>query len=390
MPTAKLTKRFIEAQRPMVTTIFWDTEVHGFGVRISPSLRRTYLLQYREGGAGAPTRRPSIGCHGSPWTVDQARARAREWLAQIAAGQFQGPAGRPAAAAPRTFFAARREFIDRYAKPRNRTWQEADRTLGRYFFDLEDRDVRTIAKGDIYACVDTIMKRGRVSQANRALAHARKLFAWLEDQEYVDKNPLHKSKMPAKEKSRDRVLSDFEVAQVLHAAKRIGYPFGDIVQLLALTGQRRDEVASMRWQEIELRKGLWVVPQDRNKSGRSNIVTLSRCAARLIIRAPKREECELVFTTNGNTAFSGFSKGKSRLDALSGVKDWRLHDLRRTIAVGMQRLGVLPAVIEIVLNHENPIGSEIAGIYQRYRYETEVRAALLQWSRHLSGLARNS
>ena len=386
MPTAKLTKRFVEAQRPEKSTVWWDTELRGFGVRISPQLRRVYLVQYREGGQGTPTRRPAIGLHGVPWTVDQARARAREILADVAAGRLP-VAGEPEPVS-RTFSQCRDDFIEKYAKPRNRTWQEADRTLKRYFFTLDERDIRSITKSHIHDCIDDIMRRGKHSQANRALAHVKKLFAWLEQREAISQNPIEKLQKPAKEQSRDRVLSDEELVAICQAAQSIGYPFGDIVRILILTGQRRDEVGGMLRPEIDLRAGVWRIPGTRNKSNRGHTIPLCRCAARILLLTPRVNESDIVFTTNGDSAFSGYGKAKTRLDDLSGVSNWRLHDIRRSVASGMQRLGVLPAVIEVILNHVNPTGSELSGIYQRYSYEPEVRTGILRWSRHLAQLTR--
>ncbi len=192
--------------------------------------------------------------------------------------------------------------------------------------------------------------------------------------------------------SRDRVLSDAEIVAIWWVADRMGYPFGRLVQLLILTGQRRAEVGGMRWQEVDPLKGQWELPpgmQDRrHKSERRHLVPLSSQVLGILQSLPRVHD-ELAFPARGKeNAISGYSKWKRKLDQLSGVKNWTLHDLRRTAATGMAAVGVPPHVIERVLNHSTGTLGGVAGIYNRFQYLDECRQALERWSQHLESLIR--
>jgi integrase len=156
--------------------------------------------------------------------------------------------------------------------------------------------------------------------------------------------------------------------------------------LLILTGQRRGEVAEMRWSEVDLERRAWILPAARAKNGLAHEIPLSTQAIAIIEGLPRQQNQDLVFTVTGNTAVSGFSNAKDKLDAKSGVKDWTVHDLRRTVATGLQRLGARLEVTEAVLNHVSGSRRGVAGIYQRYDWAKEKRAALEAWGRHVAGL----
>ena len=167
--------------------------------------------------------------------------------------------------------------------------------------------------------------------------------------------------MPAREQARHRVLSDEELSEVLRAAREIGVPFGSIVEMLALTGQRRDEVGRMAWVDLDLEKGLWVVSGKHAKNGKPHTVHLSHPALALLSRTPQTSD--LVFSANSTTLFQSYSKAKTRLDCVSGVSGWTLHDLRRTVVSGMARLGVAPHVADKILNHQSGTISGVAAVY---------------------------
>ena len=182
--------------------------------------------------------------------------------------------------------------------------------------------------------------------------------------------------------SRERVLLDNELAAVWNATKGSG-PYNAIVRMLILTGQRREEVAGMTWDEIAPDLSTWTIPGSRAKNGRAHIVPLSPQAQAIIKSAHGRE-----FVFQGRAAaFNGFSTAKITLDEDSGVKGWRLHDLRRTMATGLQRLGVRLEVTEAVLNHVAGSRAGIVGIYQRHTWTDEKRAALIAWGEHVAAIA---
>ena len=198
------------------------------------------------------------------------------------------------------------------------------------------------------------------------------------------------------ERSRDRILSDFELALVWQACERIGYPFGPLFKLLIITGQRREEVGGLRWSEIDFGRQIWTLPKERTKNGREHVVALSPAACDLLARLPRIADAHrsstFVFTTNGATAVSGFSKAKRVIDlsitkqAGVALPPWTLHDLRRTFASGCARLGINLPVIEKILNHVSGSFRGIVGVYQRHSFEHERREALVRWSQHVMSL----
>ncbi len=202
-------------------------------------------------------------------------------------------------------------------------------------------------------------------------------------------NPCTDVRAPTAEKSRDRVLSDVELQAVLQACDRLNEPFGALIRLLALTAQRRDEVGQMTWREIDLDARLWTIPKERAKNGIAHEVPLSEPAVRVLANVHRITGSRgLVFTTTGETPVSGFSKVKKRLDvALPDAPSWVLHDLRRTAASGMARLGINLPVIEKVLNHTSGSFGGVAGVYQRHQFADEKRAALDAWAAHIEAIA---
>jgi integrase len=178
-----------------------------------------------------------------------------------------------------------------------------------------------------------------------------------------------------------------ELRSVWTAADVLGFPFGPIVQLLILTAQRRDEVAGMKWSELDLDRGTWTIAAERAKNGQSHAVHLSAPALEILHKVPRRSDSDLVFTTTGRTAVSGFSRAKARLDELSSVSDWRLHDLRRTAATVMaERLKVSHVVVDKILNHRDGAVRGVAAVYQRGQYLEERQHSLDRWAKFVTDL----
>jgi integrase len=191
---------------------------------------------------------------------------------------------------------------------------------------------------------------------------------------------------PPAGRPRDRVLSDDELAAVLRTGMTLPDPYGSIVMFLALTGQRRSEVANMRWEELDLDKGLWTIPARRTKTRRSHVVHLT---PQMVALLPLRQEDQpLVFPSAQGKTYEYFSAMKKRHDAASGVTGWVLHDLRRTVATGMAALGVAPHVADKILNHQSGAISGIAAVYQRHEFMAERKAAIELWSRHVAKILR--
>jgi integrase len=186
-------------------------------------------------------------------------------------------------------------------------------------------------------------------------------------------------------------LTDDELQAVWQGAEAIGWPFGAIVRMLILTGQRRGEVAGMRWQELDFDAKTWTLPKERCKNGVEHVVPLSSAAIEILGSLP-RIAGELVFSFNGRAVPDGFDRAKKRIDAyIAGrngkpIPAWRLHDLRRTFASGCARLGVQLPVVEKLLNHTSGSFRGVAGVYQRHDFAGEQRAAVETWARHVEAL----
>ncbi len=219
-------------------------------------------------------------------------------------------------------------------------------------------------------------------------ANIRTLFKWAIQREIVNTNPCADTPRPVNgnRSERDRVLSDEEVRSTWEACGKLGYPFGRIVQMLLLTGQRKSEVAKMKWPDVDLDEKVWRLRRDQTKADRSHDVPLSPLAIELLNGLPHLNDSDYVFTADGIRPFNGFSKAKARLDKLSRTNGWRLHDLRRTVGTNMaEHLGISVFTVARVLNHAE---GGVTKIYARASYLKEKRVALEKWSEHLRKLLR--
>jgi integrase len=217
----------------------------------------------------------------------------------------------------------------------------------------------------------------------------------------VDQNPVIATNIAIEKPSRDRVLSEAELAAIWAASRDDDY--GRCVRLLMLTGQRREEVGGMRWDELDLERGVWRLPPERTKNKRPHLVPLAPSAIAILKSGPRRARQgngpEHVFGL-GERGFWGWAKAKEKLDhriatahhgRAQPIAAWRVHDLRRTAATIMaDKLGVLPHIVEAVLNHASGHKGGVAGVYNRAGYEREVRAALLAWADHLESIVHGA
>jgi integrase len=304
---------------------------------------------------------------------------------------------------------AMRAFVERYAKPKNRDWTGTANLLG-LRFDEEKKEliafpggpalkwatrrVQEITKHDVLDLLDADVDRGAPLAANRRLAHLRRFFNWLIERDVIAASPCAGVKAPTPENVRDRVLTDDEIRWFWKACEREAFPFGHLGQLLLLTGQRRSEVSDMVQSEIE--DSLWTIPSERTKNAEVHTVHLTEMALSVIDkRTIVANESGYLFCTNGLTPISGFSKAKREIDEAmlkvmqeeigedAKLEPWRFHDLRRTVASGMARIGIDLPVIEKVLNHKSGSFAGIVSVYQRHGYDREKREALEAWAREL-------
>lgn len=367
----------------------WDTIVPGLGVRIG-GRRKTFVAMVRARGR---LRRVTLGVHPG-LGVSEARTKARLLIEQAHNGvdpveARQAREQHQEVQRRNTVASAVEDYITRYAQPRQRSWITTKRRLEIYLVaPLGDRPVTSIERVDIVHAIDSILAKGYLIGANRTLANIKTFFRWCVERGLVEKSPADLVRAPALEVSRDRVLSDDELRAVWKATLAYAGPYGRIVRLLLLTAQRREEVTGMHWSEVSFRSKSWTLPSARTKAGRLHVVPLSDAV--LLAVCATRRVGPLVFASQadlmGTRTFSAWTQAKQRLDAASGVSDWRLHDLRRTSATGMASLGVSPPVIERVLNHSTSSAGPLAAIYQRYDYAREKREALDLWAAHVLSL----
>jgi integrase len=306
--------------------------------------------------------------------LSKAREAARVALSEVQEGTF----GRKKVSS--TFETAVEDWYAREQRAR-KSFPQVEQAMRLHVLPYLGRhQIDQITKADLMRVIDRIADQGKLTQANRVRAFITRFFNWATERDLVTASPAAALPRPAVEVSRDRVLSRDELLAIWQAAEQMGFPFGRIAQLLILTAQRRDEVAGMRWSELDLERGRWIISKERAKNGRAHIVHLSPQALALLSKMPRRDGVDLVFTTTGQSAVSGFSKAKSALDARSHVSDWRLHDLRRTAATYMaDDLKIAPVVVDRILNHIAGSVRGVAAIYQRGEHLEDRKAALAAW-----------
>lgn len=401
----------------------WDDLLKGFGLMVTPAGSRSYLIQYRIGGRGAPTRRYTIGRHGSPWTAEKARERATDLLEMVRRKVDPLDAERTAVAnaaasqkdAERLAFSPYADFfIKRHAEARKLRSVEDIRAVFRRDLKpwFKERPITAIRRTDVQACIDHVGERS-ASAANKAHKWLRKLLSFAVSRGDLAASPMEGMGPPHAEGRRQRVLRGQELAFVLRAADEAGEPWTSFVRVLLILGQRLREVAGMRWDEVDLSNSIWVIPGSRvgapkgyegTKNKRDHLVPLPPTVVRILaeLQPEPKKRTGWVFSTNGTSPIAGFSKLKVRLDGLVNaeaarvaieqgdlpipIEPWVFHDLRRSVGTGCQALGFPIEHTEAVLNHVSGKRGGLAAIYQLHEYRDEKAAALNAWSRHLEAL----
>jgi len=383
MPRVKLTKSSIDSLPTSASdTIYWDAGCPGFGVKVTPTGRKVFLVIYRTGGAGSRLRKFTIGVFGRI-TLHQARVAAQ----RVFAAKLEGrdPAAEKRTAKQRVVADRVDELVEAFIAQhvsRNRSAREISRLLRREVGEVwGQKSIHEIGKRDIVDIVSAIEQRGAPVAANKALKTIKTFLRWCVGRAVLDQSPADGIPLPAKEVARDRVLTDPELAQVIVAARTMDGPYGGIVELLALTGQRREEVAGSTWDEFDRDQRIWTLPKARTKNAKQHTIYLSAQAI-AVLKGMKRQG-PFVFSVYGTVPFQDFSLAKRALDEISGVTSWRLHDLRRTCVSGMARLGIAPHVADKILNHQAGTISGVAAVYQRHDFLDERNDALERWGRHI-------
>jgi integrase len=344
-----------------------DDLVTGLRLRVGAGGRKSWIVRTRAGGK--PINK-TLGAYPTI-SLGDARDMARELLLDIAKN------GVPRAT--RTFGQLVDHWIEHVAKPNNRSWQLQKRRLEIHVLpNWRASELGSLRRGDVRDLIDGI--EGDVAP-NRVLSLVRTLFRYAVSRDWIEASPAEAIAKPKQEAPRERFLDMDEVKRIYSAADLLGYPFGGFIRTLFLTGQRRTEVASMQWSDLDLVEGRWVMRAADTKSARGHLVPLSPQAIAILAAAPRLGK--YVWTNDGKSHISGYAKAKTRLDAFleaQGVKlsSWRLHDIRRTVATHTVRLGVTETIVGRVLNHA-PQGVT-ARTYALHSYEPEKRSALDRWA----------
>ena len=385
-----------------------DGSVKGFGLRVTAAGNKSFIHMYRAGkGRAAPLRKVTIGPFGSPWTVETARTEAKRLLGEVAAGR--DPAGAKAekravqkagVEAKDTVRAAVKEWIKR-DQAGNRTVGEVQRIMDRQVLPVwGDRSLASIRKRDVIELVDGIADRGAKVAANRALAYTKRFLSWCADRDMIDASPAAAVKKVAKETKRDRVLDDAELLEVWRGVEGMIEPFEAGIRLLILTGARRSEIFEAA--KAELVPGAIRLPEERAKNDEGRLIHLSPPALAIVEALPEFAGRQWLLTLDGEHPYSKFGYAKDALDRLINrsrrkaaeaageefkpMPAWRIHDLRRSVATGLQRLGIRLEAIEAVLGHITGSRAGIVGVYQRHEFTKEARDALKLWGEHMMRL----
>lgn len=405
--------------------------IKGFMLKVTPKGKKVYFYQYRISRAGiadkTPMRRVMLGTHGDK-TPEQARERAKELAAKVAQGidprqskidAIAAADAEKAAAEARArlegelvFEKVAARWLEEYELDHRATSVgQAKVSINKYLVPkLLGKPMPHITKADLQAAFDKIPAKQRATR-QQVFAYASILWRWALERGDIADNPVPSMAKPKALKARDRVLGDDELVSIWRATETLREPLGAFYRLLMLTGQRREEVAGMTWAQVDRAAATWIIPADKAKNKVHHIVPLAPAVmeeldrlafARQVKAKEKKPDAQRwptagpVVSIRGTLPLSCFSQAKTALDAeiakvcknAEQIKPWRVHDLRRTLATGLQRLGIRFEVTEAVLNHVSGARSGVAGIYQRYDWRDEKRSALEAWARHVAGLLK--
>jgi len=352
MPTIHLTDIALKALKPARAQVdYYCDQQSNFGVRVSPSGTKSFFVR-----VGDKRRRMHLGKYPGTKLADARRSAGRQ------VNDPQVPI------ASQRFETALETYLETYIKPnyRERASKEAERLLNKHATSLH-KPLREITTSNCTAIFDGLMSTP--SEANHFFGVLKTFFAWCEQRQLISISPIARLSKPAKETSRDRVLTNSELNAIWNAAAS-GSQFDTIVQLCILLGQRRGEMAAI--EQSWIADGVLTIPRHITKNGVEHPVPLTPRALAILKHAKLG-------------SYNSWSQPKARLDERSGVKDWTLHDLRRTFSTIHAAIGTPPHITDRLLNHLSGSRtlSPIAKIYNRYSYLSEMRTALEKYERHL-------
>jgi len=393
--------------------VVWDSVLQNFGVRITDNGQCTFFIMRRLHGR---LRRWSLGRYPAI-EPEKARTKAREFLEDISRGIDpkikQEKALREEEQRHKdTFSVVAEEFIQKHVSKLCRK-KETEAAIRRELVSRWGKfPITEITRRDVIKILDEIVANGHIYAAHQILSFTRKLFNWAVSRdvyglEYSPCDRIKPSEIIGKKFARQRVLDDDEIRVVWEASCKLDYPFGPLIKLLFLTGQRLREVAEMSWSEIDTKKATWTIPAARMKSDAAHVVPLSPDALALLNKLPRWTKGEFALTTaEGVRPISGFSKAKLRLDkqilddltkavlslvvdkSVNNVKEvafdpWRFHDIRRTVRTHLSALPIQDIVRELVISHTK---KGLHKVYDQWAYMNEKRQALELWAARLRSI----
>jgi integrase len=392
-----LSVRFIESCKPAPAgrrALYLDGICPGLGLRVTDRAHKSFVLVARYPMQPKHPTPRALGDCGS-MSLDQARQKAREWLELIQKGidpKIEEERQRAATLRRQTngFAAVAREYLDRHAAGLKKS-AEAKRIIeGEFVKRWGARPITDIMPEEVAAAIRAIVKRGSPYQAHNAFGYIRGFYNWaIGTHEFgVTSSPVERLKPKAligKREARDRVLTDDELRAVWNAAGEMAYPYGPIFRLLILSGQREREISDMSWLEVDFDKRLLAIPAARMKGGRAHEVPLTLMAIELLESLPRWTGDFVFSTTGGQKPINGFSKSKARIDKLSGVSGWVIHDIRRSMRTHLSALPVQDLVRELVIAHSKP---GLHRVYDQHAYQDEKRHCLELWEKRLVSIVK--
>jgi integrase len=383
MPKRALTAVGVERIKPPARgqVEIFDRGYPGFALRVSCGGGKAWSMFYRLGGK---LRRLTLGLYPA-MGLAEAREAWREKRKLVAMGQD------PAQSTIKTGDTVA-SVIEDWLKRDKRNAKASSLYQTRSAINRDvlpvwnGRLINTISKRDVIELLDGIIDRGAPGKARSVHAHLHRFFKWAVGREIIPISPMDGLECPVTANRRDRVLSDGELLKVWRSAD--DGPFGDILKLLILTGARREEITQLRW--LEIVGDTISLPGERTKTGEPRLIPLSGAAMALLKSAP-RNGCDFVFTADGKRPVNGWSRAKRRLDAATKINQpWVIHDIRRTVATGCQKLGINLQTVEAILGHTGGSRGGIVKVYQVHDYAAEKRAALEAWGDNVMALVEGA
>jgi integrase len=372
-----LTDRVVQQAKAKTARVeIADAVLPGLYLVVQPTGAKSWAVRYR---MGLRTRKLTLPGRYPVVSLTKAREAARLALESVTAGADPAAAKQAGAPADDTLAAYVALYREKHvSRLRAGTAANTNRELEHMQDAWPSRTLRSISKKDVVTVIDKAMQRGP-SAGVMAWKVTKAFFGWCEAREDDFGSPARSIRKPAKEKSRERVLDDAELKLTWEAADRVGGPAGALVKLLILTGARRNEITELSRDEIKT-DGIELAGE-RTKNGLPHTIPLTPMMCQVFELLPRTGK----FVLNGmDRPFGDHSGAKEKV--APAIRPWTLHDLRRSFASGLQRLGAAPHIIELALNHRSGTFSGVAGIYQRHRYAKEVREAFEVWSQHIDAL----